>query len=117
MLDLLLVAVSFAAQPVAFFGCLALGVVARSALHAALYAVGWALAMQFFVTLTGAGFADPAGLLIHLLLRIVGAVVVALAVHFIYRAMRRGGSGGSGAGNGTGGGTRQNRPNHLRRVK
>jgi hypothetical protein len=113
MLDFVLVAVSLAAQPLAFFGCLALGVVARSVGQAVFYAAGWAVAMQLFATFTGVGFADPSGLIVQFALRLAGAVIVALAVHLIYRIMR---------GSRPGGGLRGDdappkRPTHLRRVK
>lgn len=114
MLDFVLVAVSLAAQPVAFFGCLALGVVARNVGQAVGYAAGWAVVMQLFVTFTGVGFANPSGLLVEFGLRLAGALIVALAIHLISRAMRgsRTGSGGSG-----GGTAPPKRPTHLRRVK
>ena len=112
MTDLFLAAIDLAAQPVALVGYLVLGVWARSIVQAVAWAVGWALAMQLFVMLTGGGFADPAALVIQFALRAAGAVVLTLAIWLLDRTVRGGGRGSSGPR--TGG---PSRPGHLRRVK
>lgn len=113
MIDLAAAAMDLAAQPVALVGCIVLGVLARTAIHAIAYAAGWALAMQLFVTVTSIGLADPGSLVVQSGLRVVGAAILTLAVYLLYRALRRTGPGSGGRG----GGRSARPPAHLRRVK
>jgi hypothetical protein len=107
MLALFAAAVTLAAHPVALIGYIALGVVARTVWLAIGYAAAWALVMQFFVMVTGTGFADPAGIAVQLGLRLAGSVVLTLAVFALYRVLRGRGNSGPGA----------RRRANLRRVK
>ena len=116
MIDLLIVAIEFSAQPAALVGYIVLGVYARTFFHALGYAVVWALAMQLFVTVTGsAGLVDPVSLGIQFGLRAAGSAVLTLGIYLLYRAMR-GSSGGKSGGKGDRS-TPPKRPTHLRRVK
>lgn len=117
MIDLILGAIALAAQPVALVGYIVLGVWARNIWQAAGYAAGWAVAMQLFVTLTGGSFAGPTLFAGQLALRLIGAVVLTLAIYLLYRVLRGGGA-QRGPGGGSGGGSgKSKRPGHLRRVK
>lgn len=119
MEDLLIAAITLAGHPVALVGYIALGVWARSALHAIGYALAWAAAMQLFVTVTEPGMADPAAIAVRLGLRAAGSAVLTLGIFLLYRALR-GGSGGrprGGQGGRGNGAPPRRRSSHLRRVK
>lgn len=127
MLEFVTLAVSLAANPFALAGYIALGVYSTSWLRAVRYGLLWGLAVQIFVLALGkANILDVEALAVQTGLRLVGAVLITLAVYSLYGLLRerdrrppppRGPGPGPGAGPGNGRGPAPRRRPHLRRVK
>jgi hypothetical protein len=119
MQEFLTAALSLTANPFALAGYIGLGVYSTTTWRAFKYGVLWGLTIQIFVLALGrSDILDFEGLAVQTALRLVGAVVVTMGVHYLYRAMRGGSAGPSGPGAGGAGGPapRRKTPN-LRRVK
>jgi hypothetical protein len=116
MLDFLALALSQNTNPFALAGYIGLGVYATSTWRAFKYGLLWGLTIQIFVLALGkTDILDWAGLALETALRLAGALIITMAVHYLYRMMRRGGgSGGSGPDKGP---TIKRKPPHLRQVK
>lgn len=116
MLELLSAALSLTANPFALAGYIGLGVYAATTWRAFKYAVLWGLTIQIFVLAMGrSDILDLEGLAIQTALRLVGAIIVTMGVHYLYRAMRGGGAKPPGSSNSEPPARRK--PPHLRRVK
>src|SRR3546814_1879434 len=120
MLELVRLAVSLAANPFALAGYIGLGVYATSMFRAARYALLWGLAVQLFTLALGeTSILDVEAVAVQTGLRLLGALLITLAVHSLYRLLREGGSGppSRGPGGGGGPGSAGRRRTHLRQVK
>lgn len=129
MLEIVILAVSLAANPFALAGYIGLGVYATTWFRAVRYGFLWGLAVQIFdMALGDTNVLDVEALAVQTGLRLVGAVLITLAVYSLYGLLRgRGDAGpGSGPGGGPGMGPRGGRDDrgpadrrraHLRRVK
>lgn len=118
MLQLLTTAIELAANPFALAGYIGLGVYSQSLWQALKYGFLWGVAIFIFIiALSGSQLPDMNALLVRFGLHLLGAVIITVAVFYLYR-MLRGGSGKGGAGRGPGRGNgADKRPPHLRRVK
>lgn len=116
MLDFLALALSQNTNPFALAGYIGLGVYATSTWRAFKYAVLWGLTIQIFVLALGkTDILAWAELAFETALRLVGAVIITMAVYYLCRLMRgRGGPGASGPSDGP---KIKKTPPHLRRVK
>lgn len=116
MLDFLALALSQNTNPFALAGYIGLGVYATTTWRAFKYGVLWGLTIQIFVLALGkTSILDWEGLALETVLRLAGALVITMAVHYLYRMMQRGGgSGGGGPDKGT---PVKRKPPHLREVK
>jgi hypothetical protein len=119
MLEILTAALGLTANPFALAGYIGLGVYATTTWRAFKYAVLWGLTIQIFVLALGrSDILDWQGLGIETALRLVGAIIVTMGIHYLYRAMRGGGAGLAGpAGGDDGGAAPKRKPPHLRQVK
>ncbi len=115
LLELISKAIELAANPFALVGYIGLGVYSQTLWRAAKYGFLWGVAIFIFSLVLG----GPQPLQFDLLalrfgLHLVGAIIITVAVFYIYRSMRRGPSGGGGSGPSNGS---RKPPPKLRRVK
>jgi hypothetical protein len=116
MLAYLNLALELTASPIALAGYIGLGVYATTTWRAIKYAFLWGLAVQIFALALGkVSFLDLQGLVVQTALRLIGALIVTMAVYYLYRFMRRK-SGGKGPRD-SGPPPEDRKPPHLRRVK
>jgi len=114
ILELLTKAIELAANPFALAGYILLGVYVQTLWQALKYGLLWGVAVLVFtVALGGASLTNLDALAVRLILQLIGALIITVAVFYLYRALRR--SSGGGTGRGGGNGTRP--PPRLRRVK
>src|SRR3546814_21114715 len=86
MLELVTLAVSLAANPFALAGYIGLGVYATSMFRAARYDLLWGLAVQLFTLALGeTSILDVEAVAVQTGLRLLGALLITLAVHSLYR--------------------------------
>ena len=116
VLELISKAVELAANPFALVGYIGLGVYSQTLWRALKYGFLWGVAIFIFTIALG----DPQPLQFDLLavrlgLHIVGAILITVAVFYLYRMLRRG-PGASGGGPDRSNGPRRPPPK-LRRVK
>ena len=114
LLELITKAIELAANPFALVGYIGLGVYSQTLWRALKYGFLWGVAVFIFSLALG----GPQPLQFDLLalsfgLHLVGAVIITVAVFYLYRMLRRGASGG---GPGRPNGSRKPPP-RLRRVK
>lgn len=116
MLDFLALALSQNTNPFALAGYIGLGVYATSTWRALKYAVLWGLTIQIFVLALGkTDILAWKDLVFETGLRLVGALIITMAVYYLYRLMH--GHGGPGASGQNEGPRVKKAPPHLRRVK
>lgn len=89
MLTILTGAIALAANPWALVGYLALGIYATSLWRAIRYGALWGLAIQLFAISLGSAELFDAGLPIETALRLIGAVIITVAVYYLSRLLRR----------------------------
>lgn len=119
ILQLITTAIELAANPFALAGYILLGVYSQTLWQALKYGFLWGVAIFIFsIALGGSQVLDFAALAVRLGLYLVGAIIITVAVYYLYRMLRRGSGGrpGGGGGQGPGNGA-DKRPPHLRRVK
>lgn len=110
VVELLTQAIQLAADPFALAGYILLGVYSQSLWQALKYGALWGVAIVVFTIALGhAPLTEPQALAVRFALQLVGALIITVAVFYLYRALRRPKGGG---GNGT-----RRPPRHLRRVK
>ncbi len=90
ILEILVLALRLASEPLALMGFAGLGIVSKSPLHAVRYAALWALTMEIFGLGLGRSAIDPMSIIIETGLRLIGAVIVTLGVFYLARRLRRG---------------------------
>lgn len=119
ILQLITTAIELAANPFALAGYILLGVYSQSLWQALKYGFLWGVAIFIFIiALGGAQLTDMSALAVRFGLHLVGAIIITVAIFYLYRMLRRssggrpGGGGGKGRTNGE-----DKRPSHLRRVK
>ncbi len=109
-------AIELAANPFALAGYIGLGVYSQSLWQALKYGFLWGVAIFIFiVALSGSKLPEMDVLAVRFGLHLLGAVIITIAVFYLYRLLR-GGKGGGGAGRGRTDGS-QKPPPWLRRVK
>jgi len=119
ILELITTAIELAANPFALVGYILLGVYSQTLWQALKYGFLWGVAIFIFIiALSGSQLLDFSALAVRFGLHLVGAIIITVAVFYLYRVLRRGSGGGSGRGGGRSRGNgADKRPNHLRRVK
>jgi hypothetical protein len=119
ILQLITTAIELAANPFALAGYILLGVYSQTLWQALKYGFLWGVAIFIFsIALSGSQLPSLDVMAIRLGLHLLGAIIITVAVFYLYRMLRRGSGGrpGGGGGQGPGNGT-DKRPPHLRRVK
>ncbi len=117
VLELLTTALELAANPFALVGYIGLGVYSQTLWQALKYGFLWGMAI--FIFSIALGRLQPLQfdiLAVRFGLHLVGAVIITVAVFYLYRMLRGGKGGGRGAGRGRSNGSRKPPP-RLRRVK
>ncbi len=90
ILQLITTAIDLAANPFALVGYILLGVYSQTLWQALKYGFLWGVAIFIFiVALGGAKLEDVSALLVRLGLHLVGAIIITVAVFYLYRMLRR----------------------------
>ena len=89
LLQILSTAVALAANPFALIGYIGCGLAATTVWKALRYGVLWGLAVQVFVVSVGNAPLFDAGLPFQTALRLLGAIIITVGVHYLARALRR----------------------------
>jgi hypothetical protein len=117
VLELITTAIELAANPFALAGYILLGVYSQTLWQALKYGFLWGVAIFIFiVALSGAQILDFNALAVRFALHLLGAIIITVAVFYLYRLLRSGKGGGRGAGRGRGNGSGKPPP-RLKRVK
>lgn len=119
MLELVTAAIELAANPFALAGYILLGVYSQSLWQALKYGFLWGVAIFIFIiALGGSRLTDVEALAVRFALHLAGALIITVAVYYLYRALRRGPGGGPRGGGGRRRSNGADRPPpRLRRVK
>ncbi len=90
ILQLITTAIELAANPFALVGYILLGVYSQTLWQALKYGFLWGVAIFIFiVALGGAQLEDVSALLVRLGLHLVGAIIITVAVFYLYPMLRR----------------------------
>ncbi len=89
ILDLLVLALRLAIEPLALIGFAGLGIVSKTPAQALKYAALWTLTVEIFGLGLERGGLAPGPIVAETALRLVGAVILTLGVFYLARRLRR----------------------------